>query len=665
MKSFIKSHTRSQSVGSPEYRLDYSSKSNVDISSSSIPLVSAASPQVNQIAFSTPTVAASPFPSDSALRPSSNDSALSPISATASSPRLPSNSTTPTMFSSSSNSILLTPSSSSSLKKLNPITFIRRRRASSDEFPTLHTPSVDEYREAGSIFGTRMHDWGSTPSTSPVFHPTPVCSSPSVNVFCPQSLSKSSLQVPSSPVSPLAITQIPLPVPSQVPAAKDGQLPTTSKLAGSDLELVKEEEEESPFVHGLGIYKEKPLGQNSSEKAEETHKKNSSLDLIDLKKELSSIIRQSRVIDDQDIPPVPDLEAMLEDSNFDLAPTPGLTFDKKSDGSSPETSFDLEDDAHSEFSFEEVGVGRSASIKYHKPSIDFTSHPRYQLGHFAPPCASDEDELSDNMEDYDFDAGDFMEDDGHLFGVTTMLDQGLPYMSRKVPLPVRPLVHGSIARTAPLRVSTTFSSTSDIEYESANEDDDDGKLDSPFTPNQQKCYWDQSYYSELDDSFEDGDENYNALLDEVNAVPSDMEDDLEDAAFSRSSSTRKPYMGLRKSKTYAFEGKYPRPAILRRQTSVFKIGTGATVTLFSGSPTLSKTSSTSSSGSADDTMSSSASSSSLEYLTSAEIAELNYGSFMKDLPQPSIPRCSSLTPISERSYDSDYSTSKHDNYDII
>lgn len=68
---------------------------------------------------------------------------------------------------------------SGSLRKLNPISYIRRRRASNDESPTdlPYIPSPEEYKEAGSIFGTRTHDWGSTPSTT-FCHPIPVFSSP-------------------------------------------------------------------------------------------------------------------------------------------------------------------------------------------------------------------------------------------------------------------------------------------------------------------------------------------------------------------------------------------------------------------------------------------------------------------------------------------------------
>ncbi|VVT45906.1 uncharacterized protein SAPINGB_P000950 [Magnusiomyces paraingens] len=74
-------------------------------------------------------------------------------------------------------------STSGSLKKLNPISYIRRRRASTDDsLDQLYAqaPSPEAYRGAGSIFGTRIHDWGSdAPSQTPVFHPTLVFSAPS------------------------------------------------------------------------------------------------------------------------------------------------------------------------------------------------------------------------------------------------------------------------------------------------------------------------------------------------------------------------------------------------------------------------------------------------------------------------------------------------------
>lgn len=85
-------------------------------------------------------------------------------------------------------SALGSPTSSTSLKKLNPISYIRRRRTSNDgPGPDWrHLPSPQEYKEAGSIFGTRTHDWSSPSSSSAslscsaspnFFQPIPV--------FCP------------------------------------------------------------------------------------------------------------------------------------------------------------------------------------------------------------------------------------------------------------------------------------------------------------------------------------------------------------------------------------------------------------------------------------------------------------------------------------------------
>lgn len=56
--------------------------------------------------------------------------------------------------------------SNHSLKKLNPINYIRKRCVSEENNRSAYVPSVEEYKEAGAIFGTRVHNWDSRLSTS-------------------------------------------------------------------------------------------------------------------------------------------------------------------------------------------------------------------------------------------------------------------------------------------------------------------------------------------------------------------------------------------------------------------------------------------------------------------------------------------------------------------
>lgn len=507
-----------------------------------------------------------------------------------------------------------------------------------------------------------MHDWGSNRSSSPVFQPTPVCS-PNVAGHSPVSstAAKNWQPNPSSPISPLAINQLSF--------LSSG--PNDQKQVGSDLELVREEEED-PTVHGLGIFSAN--GSSLQEPEDADFCTASSQDLDGLKKELSSIIRQSRILmDDDDIPDVPNLEEALNESG--LTQTPALSIEKKSGDNSPTSPYgqsqaeDLfnsdDEDAHSEFSFEEeVRMGRSTSVEYHKRTSYFEQEKNLYT--------SDEEEY---IGDYDFDSGEFLKDDGHLFGVTPFESSDLPYMHRNQH--VRPLNHSSIARTAPLRVSTAFSDASDVDYASAMEDDNDGDIGSPFTPihSQQQVFW-HGTSTPLDESFDGEDDdnddyNYNYMLDEVNAVPSDSEINFDSpVSFSHTLSLATPsgtgrFSELRKAKTYGFERQNVRHELLKRHASVIKVSDSSTITLFSSPTGLSKKSSTSSSDSLDETtLSTSPSSFSSDYLNSAEIAEMKYGSFLHDLPQPFMPPKAALTPISERSYDSDYSTSRFENRDL-
>lgn len=755
MRSFIKSHKRSQSAGSSEaHQEDLNNENNTSSSNSSrraAPSLQVKtdlwqqSPGHNSSIVITSTSPASPHPTTPVLSSgfrSLKDSRPSPISS-APSPRMTSGSVpygqNSTMFSSPSSTILLPTNSSSSLKKLNPITFIRRRRAS-DGHPEFHIPSAEEYKEAGSIFGTRTHDWGSTPSTSPVFQPTPVYTPPAASSYYNSTTPSNgttnvtSYQTsPSSPISPLGVTSLPLPVcgdfslnPAllmqlQGKEATDGSHnlhpSIASKLTSSDLSLVKEEDEleeqslQSGFQYGLGVFSgdgtslEPKLSQDQEKVENSIYNENTDLGLIDLKKELSSIIRSSRILEPEDVPPLPDLETMISQGEVsDVPSTPALSIEKRSSdttpdalsGSSsnsivadPEISIDEneEDGDHSEFSFEEeVRMGRSTSINYHKPSVSYTDegNPRYKLDDISSQSvnylySSDEDEFDDYVDNCDF--SDLpLEDDAHLFGTTSLDD------SQDSPRPIwNPSLDStnhlykniSVTQVAPLRISTQFSDDSEVELKSIKDEDLENEVPySPSNGNDTSQTWDDSYdfSTRIDDSFDadidddcyDDDFNYDSLLDEVNAVPTDLEVDYDDIFLYRSGSANgKSKFGLRKAKTYSYEGQYASPYSFRRQSGVIKTSDSATVTLFSDSPSLSKKSSTSSSGSTGDTLSSSTSSVSSEHLTSAEVAELTYGSFLKDLPMPSIPRRASLTPISERSYESDYSTCKHDTYDYI
>lgn len=55
--------------------------------------------------------------------------------------------------------------SNHSLKKFNPINYIRKRCVSEENNRSAYVPSVEEYKEAGAIFGTRVHNWDSRLST--------------------------------------------------------------------------------------------------------------------------------------------------------------------------------------------------------------------------------------------------------------------------------------------------------------------------------------------------------------------------------------------------------------------------------------------------------------------------------------------------------------------
>lgn len=281
---------------------------------------------------------------------------------------------------SSSASLASVSSSSGSLKKLNPISYIRRRRASTDETIDLfsHALSPEDYRGAGSIFGTRTHDWGSDAPTSPIFHPTPVFSAPShfptttdaikmtfsSSVYSTSSSSSvsasdSSSNAPFSPITPTSSTAPPILstksspttslttetcVPTIVTSSLSSSAATSPPLSGvvspklappalvataSDLSLVQEEDEEDeeattnlPTLQNIEYDDNEfsePVSRSDSTSSSVIHSKlnhtllpphhaasssglsnydianGSSIDINTLKKELSTIIRKSRV----------------------------------------------------------------------------------------------------------------------------------------------------------------------------------------------------------------------------------------------------------------------------------------------------------------------------------------------------------------------------------
>lgn len=621
-----------------------------------------------------------------------------------SSPRLSGSVFSPTtgsnMFSSAS-SALLSSNSSSSLKKLNPITFIKRRRASNEGPTEFFIPSAEDYKEAGSIYGTRTHDWGSSSSTtSPVFHPTPVFSSPALNGRGPN-LAASSVGG-SNYTTDLPYGKGPE-VDCDTGSATSDEV-KSSGMVSSELSLVREDEEEIGEL-GLGIYNSSTDGALPGTEATQSSDSQQAnlLDLADLQKELSTIIRKSRVLEDES---AKDLDAELLPAPL-FSQTDGLNIDKRSsittiegDPATLEGAGSDEEDHHSEFSFEEDSrIGRNSSVNYHKPLNGSSANPRYQLddssalqGSGAGDFIDSEDE-NEFLDEYncDYDDDDELESVDHIFGTTSYhTTTGVPYLRPDLPFPMNPTSPGlnknvAITEVSPLRVSTHFSDGSDVEYkeepydlEAEEEEEDDIKSYHTAAQSLRQLQdwndgksmlsrYEDTFDGDIEDGIYDDDEyNYDSMLDEVNAVPSDDDDFDDDALLHRSGSGHRNYMGLRKAKSYAFEGYKPKQHhVLKRQTSVIKVSSNTTVTLFAGSPSLSKKSSTSSSVSVGD-LSSSMSSLSSEHLTLAEAAELTYGSFLKDPPKlSSMGRGASLTPISERSYDSDYSVTKHDSYDVI
>lgn len=536
-----------------------------------------------------------------------SDSKISPFRHSMSSPRLSHQATTalPNPFSLAPASIASS-TSNSSLKKLNPISYIRRRRASTESPPDFYIPSVEEYKEAGAIYGTRTHDWGSSPPvTSPILPPS--------SVFSPASCAHSPTINGSNTVTE-----------GLTPTENNEPLPPVNKIP--ELPFVAEVEEDLVCADN---------GTSGSMTSEQ-------LPMLDeLKHELNSVSHKSSI------------ETDLNSQQAELNQQNSLSFNEIQESAPVLTEEQLSEDQHSEFSFEEdTRVGRNSSVNYHKIPRAFD----------ADLSESDDQEFDSYLDEYNRDYEDD-EDVEHLFGDSVYNSMpSTPNLAPGPSLPTNMVSPGlsknvSMTQVSPLRVTTHFS-------------DDEDEVKSFHTTRQPYMhdYDSQGFMSQYETTFDgdnegdaDDDFNYDSLLDEVNAVPNDDED-YDDLLLHRTGK-RGYNVGLRKAKSYAFEGRNPRPRILKRQTSVIKVSEKTTVTLFSPSPSLSVNSSISSSGSAYD-MSSSISTLSSENLTSLELQELKYGTFLKDPPKVSTVRHASLTPISERSYDSDYSVSNNDAYDL-
>lgn len=448
--------------------------------------------------------------------------------------------------------------SHSPLKKLNPISYIRRSRRNSDGYSD-YVPSAEEYREAGSIFGTRRHDWGST-KPSPVFQPTAVVTPSSVFPTATADTINSLV----SPISSLGSSTN-----DSTPASSSHSVYTDGKSTEA-LPLILEAR---PVIE-------------RSEKPEESG-------FSDLEKELSTIIRHSQII-----------ESGEESVTEDLPETPALTIDKRA------SIVIDEDDNHSEFSFEEdIRMGRSSSVNYHTLVSNTKDKPESPL--YNHDTSEEDSDLYED--DFDFE-NEIKEDDEHLYRSSSNLSKAVEEDTNTTP----------IVSVAPLHLSTTGT------IKSLSSDDD--IFCSPIAE-------DLTLDTHLDDFDEDDDDDdcyYDSLLDEVNAVPSDADEDYE--PIMSSSKTRFD-LGFRRAKSYSFQGQYsPKPPPLKRQTSVFKTSEFTTVTLFSPSPSLSKNSSFSSSRSSR--LSNSSSSLYSVQMTPMEEDEYNY-------EPPMIPVRKSLTPISE------------------
>lgn len=481
----------------------------------------------------------------------------------------------------------------------NPITFIKqRRRASCDD--DEYVPSAAEYKEAGSIFGTRTHDWGS----------------------------------PRSPHEPPLLPAT-LEAALQAGAAKhDAEQPETYLPDVEPQQVVENGEEESNI---------------NKSTAEE--------DILELEHKIDELIRETH--------DGLTLEALPQLSDDDIASKGEQDINSNSSRSLSSTS---SGSGRSAFSFEEdKQIGRNSSVNYHTAPADAATSVPAATGQYAngPNGATGElSALAPQFQDEYYDDFDeiYQRNDGHLLGVSQFApvnDSGtLPqhYSSSSAYLNLN----------TPNTINTTF-------------DDYSGGYTS-------------SRFREEDDD----DQFYDSLLDEVNAVPDEDVDDVPPPLQrngSRSSfnsvympSAPSSYYSpasrrqmLRKAKSYSFEGSRSQLAaasnsvsVQRRQTSVIKSDT-TTTTLFGKLPQEMAPppplflNTQSSSSFLSKKLSDASSLSNLTTLSTGNtsfIEGLDYYDNEAENDDPSNFELSypsklntALTPISERSYDSDYSHS--------
>jgi hypothetical protein len=444
------------------------------------------------------------------------------------------------------NEKMVSPVSGSNLKKLNPISFLRRasggnhleeKEVSNRRHSCL---SMDQYREAGIIYGTRTHEWGTN---------SPTASPSSANVS-----------------SPVIVQQ---------PSRSSGESALTSV-----------EEQPSAVDSFEKVFKEVPT----------------------VEEEENDDVQSAQTSD-------PDPEPEPENQ------------DKEKD----------ESDTRSMFSFEEEqDIGRNLSVNYHKPTPQ-TSPEDYEENYYYY-YDDEEGDLDDelNLDDDDVPA----EDCGHLFR---------DYVDDSIDPPI-------LQPVGPLNViknNSDNSKTSSCSSSSTSDRRPSLVLKIPHIP---AYNFPASNNDGNEEDDEHDDEYYNNLLDEANVVPEDYDYDLDGVSFRSLSSggtSRTGSLGRSKSLSFEFPGEQKRSAssgsstsssLFRRKSSIIRTQDN-TITLFASSSSSSSTSSGASSRS-----------SSLDKKLRKE--EYAFGASIADLPEPAAPavtRKVSLTPISERSCDSDSS----------
>jgi hypothetical protein len=263
--------------------------------------------------------------------------------------------------------------SSYSLKKFNPISYIRKRR-SEECTRSSYIPSVKEYKEAGAIFGTRIHNWDSRTSTS-----NNTVSSIDAKSACRH------LEQPSGP-NPEATTDFSSKyslhlAPTNFPSESNlSDTKISSDRISTNHSTIKKTVIQAQKFHDIGLdIKNQKVKSNTSQKFD------------DPVPEIDLFLRQSLVLNSND-----NLDSLFEKSSI-ASPktsniTPALMLEKRSisNGSSIDTfitanspssatndSFSFRnfdeaidnEDAHSEFSFEEdKTTGRTSSFKFYSNS---------------------------------------------------------------------------------------------------------------------------------------------------------------------------------------------------------------------------------------------------------------------------------------------------------